>query len=123
MSVKLTGDEDGNLTQLEYSVSFNASFINEVKRAAELMKIKGRGWAEAQFMQSLDWAQERYSEQTMSMKEEKPEQNDDGASDISSGEFSSRSREQTSPPCTQQASPPREDTNIADAFSKVAIGK
>ena len=67
--VKMTGDEEGNLTQLEYSILPTASFINEVKQASELMKAKGRGWVEAQLMQSLDLAQERYSERMMSMKE------------------------------------------------------
>jgi hypothetical protein len=95
-----TGDEDGNLTQVEYSVPFTTSFTNEVKQVSELMKSKGLGCAEAEWMESLDWAQERDSERMMSIKGEKPEQSDDGASDKSSGEFSSRSRGQTSPPCT-----------------------
>jgi hypothetical protein len=66
-------------------------------------------------MQLFDWAQERYLERMMSMKEEKPKQSDDGALDKSSGEFLSRSRGWTSPPC--------EDIDIADAFSKAAIKK
>lgn len=74
-------------------------------------------------MQLLDWAQERYLERMMSMKEEKPEQSDDGALDKSSGEFLSRSRGRTSPPCTQQSSPLCEDIDIANAFSKAAIEK
>ena len=57
------------------------------------------------------------------MKEEKLEQSDDDASDKSSGRVLIKIKGADLTSVHQQSSPPCEDTDIADAFSKVAIGK